>query len=146
MPFLVVIPTRNLTYVTCYFIWTTSIFILFLLLTCLCCVDSSGRGRAFSTFSVPLTLFLLLFFPSFVGKLVVIGVLGGTWCWFCTSDLRFFYLGVFHCAILALGDGRVGWSATSRAVLIHLFGAGARSESWLSLGVDGLLDHLVKVF
>ena len=40
------------------------------------CVDSGGRNKAFLTFSVSLISFFLLFFPSFVRKLIVIGAMG----------------------------------------------------------------------
>ena len=136
----------DLTSITWCPIRTTLVFLLLRRFTGMSWVNSDDRGRAFSTFSVLLTLFLLFFFPSFVGKLVLIGVLGGTWHWFCISNLRFFRLGVFYIAILALGDGEVGWLAALGAVLIHLFSAKAISESRLGLGVDSLFDHLIRAF
>ena len=52
-----------------------TIFLLLLLvgLPGLSCVYSSGRGGAFLTFSVSLSLFLLLLFPSFLGRLKALG-------------------------------------------------------------------------
>ena len=100
-----------------------------------------NQGGAFLTFLVFLALFLLLLFPSFLGRLRSLG----TW-WFCSSNLRFFWPGVFHGATLALGNGKISWSVAPGAVLIHLSSAGASSESRLSLGVDGLLDHQIKAF
>ena len=118
--------------------------LLFLLLVgfALSRVGVCSRDGAFSTFSVPLILFFLLFFLSFLGQLRLLG----TWQWFCSSNLRFFRSKILHGATLALGNGRVGWSIAPKAVLIYLFSAKARLESQLCLGVDGLFDYLIKVF
>ena len=123
------------------FVWAMLLFLLLVRLglsyVCVC-----SRSRAFSPLSVPLVLFLLLLFPSFLGQLRLLG----TWQWFCFSNLRFFQSTVLHSATLALGDGWVGWSVALRAVLIYLFSTRTRSESRLGLDVDGLLDHLIKAF
>ena len=136
----------DLTSVTWCPIQTTLVFLLSKRFIGMSWVNYGGRGGVFSTFLVPSTSFHLLFFPSFVGKLVVIRALGGTWRWFYILDLRFFCPRVFHGNTLALGNGGVGWSAASGTVLIHLFSTGVRLKSQLSLGVNGLLDHLIKAF
>ena len=108
----------------------------------LSCVYFTSRDRTFLTLSISLRLFLLLFFPSFLGRLKTLG----TSLCFYTSDLRFFCLGVFHGTALALGNGRVGWLIALETVLIYFFSAGARPESRLGLGVNGLLNNLIEVF
>ena len=118
------------------------LFFLLMKLPSLSCIYSAGRGKIFSTLLISLALLFFFFFLSFLGRLRTLG----TWRCYCTSDFRFFRLRVFHGTALTLGNGGVGWLVALGTVLIHFFSAGAKKKSLLSLGVNGLLDHLMEAF
>ena len=97
------------------------LFLLLVGLPGLSCVFTHSWDGAFLTFSVLLTLFLLLLFSSFLGGLIraleTWGEALGASQW--SSGLRFFHSEIFHSAILAFGNSEVGWSVATRTILIH---------------------------
>ena len=141
MPFLFTVSTRDLTYVTCRPVWTTSVLIFFLLLIRLYYVNSDGGGRAFLlSVSVKSSVFFFFLLTSLLGgfslmlKSRYFGLLG-----FRPRLLR---SRVPYQIALSASPSKVGLVAIQIS-LIHLFDMGGGLQACLSLGIDRFLYNLV---
>ena len=118
-----------------------SVLLLLAMLSGLGCVDSSGRGGAFSIPSTSIASALLLL-PSLVGGLS--SMLRS--CWFWGPGLRFLTPRVLHGA-KKLGGGSnlvlLGRPSAPQASCVHFLSAGGRLQASLRLSLDRLFEYFV---
>ena len=140
MPFLVIVPTRDLAYVTCHPVWTTSVLILFLLLTYLCCVNSNGAGGAFLLLVLAkLLVFLLLLFTGFLGGLSL--MLRSQCFVLLRFGPRLLHSMDSYQIVLGANPSGIGLVA-AQTLLVYLFNVRGGLQTCLSLDINYFLYDL----